>query len=174
MTLLRRQFLHWQPVLLPRRPSFAMPWRTPIRPAGAYHRPLRGGRGQRHHARLIGQWLTERLGETFVTENRPGAGSNLGAEIVINSPPDGYTLLLAAVPNAVNATLYEKFNFNFMRDIAPVAGIVQVPIAFSIILRFRPKPLRNSSPTPRPSPAASTWGRPVSAAPAIWPANCSR
>jgi tripartite-type tricarboxylate transporter receptor subunit TctC len=78
-------------------------------------------------ARLIGQWLSERLGQSFVTENRPGAGGNIGTEAVVNAPADGYTLLLATVPNAVNATLYEKLNFNFIRDIAPVGGIIRVP-----------------------------------------------
>jgi tripartite-type tricarboxylate transporter receptor subunit TctC len=78
-------------------------------------------------ARLIGQWLSERLGQNFITDNRPGAGGNIGTESVVNAPADGYTLLLATVPNAVNATLYEKLNFNFVRDIAPVAGIIRVP-----------------------------------------------
>ena len=74
-------------------------------------------------ARPIGQWLSERLGQQFVIENRPGAGSNIGTEAVVRSPPDGYTLLLAYSSNAINATLYEKLNFNFIRDIAPVASI---------------------------------------------------
>ena len=78
-------------------------------------------------ARLIGQWLSERLGQQFVIENRPGAGGNIGTEAVVNAPPDGYTLLLATVPNTVNTTLYDKLNFNFIRDIAPVAGIIRVP-----------------------------------------------
>jgi tripartite-type tricarboxylate transporter receptor subunit TctC len=78
-------------------------------------------------ARLIGQWLSDRLGQTFVIENRPGAGGNIGTEVVANAAPDGYTLLLATVPNAVNATLYEKLNFNFIRDIAPIGGIIRVP-----------------------------------------------
>ena len=71
--------------------------------------------------RLIGQWLSERLATPFVIENRPGAGSNLGTEVVVNSPPDGYTLLNLSSANATNATMYEKLNFNFIRDIAPVA-----------------------------------------------------
>ena len=79
-------------------------------------------------ARLIGQWLSERLGQSFVIENRPGAGGNIGTEAVVNAAPDGTTLLLATVPNAVNATLYEKLNFNFIRDIAAVAGIIRVPM----------------------------------------------
>jgi tripartite-type tricarboxylate transporter receptor subunit TctC len=78
-------------------------------------------------ARLIGQSLSERLDEQFVIENRPGAGSNIGTEAVVHATPDGYTLLLAAIPNAINATLYEKLNHNFIRDMAPVAGISRVP-----------------------------------------------
>ena len=74
-------------------------------------------------ARLMGQWLSERLGQQFVIENRPGAGSNIGTEAVVRAPPDGYTLFLAYSANAINATLYDKLNFNFIRDIAPVAGI---------------------------------------------------
>jgi tripartite-type tricarboxylate transporter receptor subunit TctC len=78
-------------------------------------------------ARLIGQWLAERLGQQFMVEDRPGAGTNIAAEAVARAPADGYTLLLATVANAVNATLYEKINFNFMADLAPVAGIMRVP-----------------------------------------------
>jgi tripartite-type tricarboxylate transporter receptor subunit TctC len=78
-------------------------------------------------ARLIGQWLSERLGQQFIIENRAGAGGNIGTETVVHAPADGYTLLLAGSNDAINATLYEKLNFNFIRDIAPVAGIVRVP-----------------------------------------------
>jgi tripartite-type tricarboxylate transporter receptor subunit TctC len=78
-------------------------------------------------ARLISQWLSERLGQQFVIENRPGAGTNIGTEAVVRAPGDGYTLLVVSTANAANATLYDKLNFNFMRDIAPVAGIVRVP-----------------------------------------------
>jgi tripartite-type tricarboxylate transporter receptor subunit TctC len=74
-------------------------------------------------ARLMGQWLSERLGQQFVIENRPGAGGNIGTEVVVKAPPDGYTLLLVSSSNAMSATLYEKLNFNFIRDIAPVASI---------------------------------------------------
>jgi len=77
-------------------------------------------------ARLIGEWLSARLGQPFVVENRPGGGTNIGTEMVVRAPPDGYTLLSVALPAAVNATLYEKLNFNFIRDIAPVAGIMRV------------------------------------------------
>jgi tripartite-type tricarboxylate transporter receptor subunit TctC len=78
-------------------------------------------------ARLIGQWLSERLGQPFVVENRPGAGTNIGTEVVVRAPADGYTLLLVSSDGAINATLYEKLSFNFIRDIAPVAGIVRLP-----------------------------------------------
>ena len=78
-------------------------------------------------ARLIGQWLSERLGQPFIIENRPGAGSNIGTEAVVRAPADGYTLLLCGTPNATNAALYDKLNFNFIRDIAPVAGIDREP-----------------------------------------------
>jgi len=74
-------------------------------------------------ARLIAQWLSERLGQQFVIENRPGAGTNIGTEAAVRAPADGYTLLVATSVNAINATLYNKLNFNFIRDIAPVAGI---------------------------------------------------
>src|SRR5262245_13278880 len=78
-------------------------------------------------ARLIGQWLSERLGHQFVIENRPGAGSNIGTEAVVRAAPDGYTLLYVTTANAVSATLFDKLNFNFIRDIAPVAGTIRVP-----------------------------------------------
>jgi tripartite-type tricarboxylate transporter receptor subunit TctC len=82
-------------------------------------------------ARLIGQWLSERLGQ-FVIENRPGASTNIATEAVVHAPPDGYTLLLACLPNASNATLYDKLNYNFIRDIAPVASIAREPFAIEV------------------------------------------
>jgi tripartite-type tricarboxylate transporter receptor subunit TctC len=78
-------------------------------------------------ARLMGQWLSERLGQAFVIENRAGAGSNIGTEAVARAAPDGYRLLWATSANAINATLYDKLNFNFIRDIAPVVGVFRVP-----------------------------------------------
>ena len=78
-------------------------------------------------ARLIGQWLSEHLGQQVIIENRPGAGNNIATEAVINAPPDGYTVLLVNPANGINGTLYKKLNFNFVRDIAPVAGLTRVP-----------------------------------------------
>ena len=102
---------------------------------GAYPgRPVRilagfaAGGGVDITARLMGQWLSERLGQPFVTENRTGADGNIATEAVVNAPADGYTLLLATLPNAVNASLYPKLNFIFLRDIAPVASVIRVPM----------------------------------------------
>jgi tripartite-type tricarboxylate transporter receptor subunit TctC len=128
MRLPRRQFLHLAAAAaaLPVATRFAWAQAYPTRPVHVIVGFAAGG-GVDITARLIGQWLSERLGQSFITENRPGAGGNIGTEAVVNAAPDGHTLLLATVPNAVNATLYEKLNFNFIRDIAPVAGIIRVP-----------------------------------------------
>jgi tripartite-type tricarboxylate transporter receptor subunit TctC len=83
-------------------------------------------------ARLMGQWLSERLGQQFVIENRPGAGSNIGTEVVVRALADGYTLLMVGTPGAINATLYDKLNFNFIRDIAPVASITRAPLVMAV------------------------------------------
>jgi tripartite-type tricarboxylate transporter receptor subunit TctC len=85
------------------------------------------GGGNDITARLMGQWLSERLGQPFVVENRPGAGTNVATEAVVNAAPDGYTILFVAPSAAINATLYEKLNFNFIRDFAPIAGIMRIP-----------------------------------------------
>ena len=91
------------------------------------------------YARLIGEWLSERLGQPFVVENRPGAGSNIATEAVVNAAPDGYTLLLAYSANAINATLYDKLNFNFLRDIAPVGGVMREPLVILVNPSFPAK-----------------------------------
>jgi tripartite-type tricarboxylate transporter receptor subunit TctC len=101
-------------------------------------RPIRGivpqapGGAADISARLMGQWLSERFGQPFIIENRTGAGGNIGTEVVVTSPADGYTLLLVGSFNAINATLYEKLNFNFIRDIAPVAGIMRNPLIMEV------------------------------------------
>src|SRR4030095_8879641 len=78
-------------------------------------------------ARLVGPWLSERLGQPFVVENRPGGGGNIGTEAVVRASPDGYTILMVSSANAINATIYHKLNFSFIRDIAPVATIIRAP-----------------------------------------------
>ena len=129
MKLLHRQFLKLAAVVAAAAavPQFASALDYPTRPVRIIAGFAAGG-GVDVTARLIGQWLTDRLGQSFVIENRPGAGGNIGTEAVVNAAPDGYTLLLATVPNAVNASLYEKLNFNFIRDIVPVAGVIRVPM----------------------------------------------
>ena len=124
----RRQFLHLAAgaAALPAVPRFAWAQTYPTRPVRIVV-GLTAGSASDIVARLVGQWLSERLGQPFVIENRPGAGTNIAAEAVVRSTPDGYTLLLAASPNAINASLYDKLSFNFIRDIAPVAAISREP-----------------------------------------------
>ena len=129
MNFLRHQFLKLAAVVAAAAavPQLASALDYPTRPVRIIAGFAAGG-GVDVTARLIGQWLTDRLGQSVVIENRPGAGGNIGTEAVVNAAPDGYTLLLATVPNAVNASLYEKLSFNFIRDIVPVAGIIRVPM----------------------------------------------
>src|SRR5215471_14418160 len=128
MKLPRRNFLHLAagaaalPVVSRIAWAQAYPSRpvrliVPVAPAGASDIT----------ARLIGQWLSERLGQQFVIDNRPGANNIIGTEAVVRAPPDGYTLLLVGTAQAINATLYDKLNFHFIRDITPVAGLIRFP-----------------------------------------------
>jgi tripartite-type tricarboxylate transporter receptor subunit TctC len=123
----RRHFLHLAAgaTALPALPRGARAQAYPARPVRIVVGFAAGG-GVDIVARLIGQWLSERLGQQFVIENRPGAATNIGTEAVVRAPADGYTLLLVDASAAINATLYDKLNFNFIRDIAPVAGIIRV------------------------------------------------
>jgi tripartite-type tricarboxylate transporter receptor subunit TctC len=129
----RRRFLHLAggAAALPVLTRFAWAQAYPSRPARLISGFPPGGANDLI-ARLIGQWLSERLGRPFVVENRPGAASNIATEAVVHALPDGYTLLLVVQANAVNATLYDKLNFNFISDIAPVAGIVRVPSVMEV------------------------------------------
>jgi tripartite-type tricarboxylate transporter receptor subunit TctC len=124
MKLPRREFFRLAAgaAALPAVPLIAGAQAYPARPVRIIVGFAPGG-GMDIMARLIGQWLSERFGQQFVIENRPGAGTNIATEAVVNAPPDGYTLLLAGFPNASNATLYGNLKFNFIRDIAPVAGL---------------------------------------------------
>src|SRR5262245_57887385 len=128
MKLPRRRFLHLAmgAAATPAVSRFAWAQAYPARPVRIVV-GLTAGSASDIVARLVGQWLSERLGQPFVIENRPGAGTNIAAEAVVRSTPDGYTLLLVASPNAINASLYDKLSFNFIRDIAPVAAISREP-----------------------------------------------
>jgi tripartite-type tricarboxylate transporter receptor subunit TctC len=128
----RRRFLHLAAgAAASAVPAIARAQAYPSRPVRIIVGFPAGGSGD-IVARLIGQQLSERLGQPFIVENRPGAGSNIGAEVVVRSPADGYTLLLASSVNAINATFYDKLNFNFIRDIAPVVGLVRYPMVMEV------------------------------------------
>ena len=124
MKLPRRQFLHLaaSAAALPALSRLAWAQGYPARPVRLIV-PIAPGGAQDILARLMGQWLSERLGQPFVIDNRPGGSSNIGTEAVVRAPADGHTLLLIPPDSAINATLYDKLNFNFVRDIAPVAGL---------------------------------------------------
>src|SRR5262245_12731985 len=133
MKLPRRKFLHLAAgvAAVPFVPRVTWAQSYPTRPVRLIEGFGAGGAAD-IVARLIGQSLSERLGQSFVIENRSGAGSNIAAEAVVRAPADGYTLLLVTASNAINATLYDKLGFNFVRDIAPVAAIVHVPLVMEV------------------------------------------
>jgi tripartite-type tricarboxylate transporter receptor subunit TctC len=138
MTLFRRQFLHFATgaLALPAVTRIARAQSYPSRPVHLIVGFAAGGAAD-ITARIIGQWLSERLGQSFVVENRPGAATNIATEAVAHAPADGYTLLMISSPHAFNATLYDKLNYNFVRDIAPVAGISQVPSVMEVNPTFQ-------------------------------------
>jgi tripartite-type tricarboxylate transporter receptor subunit TctC len=133
MKLPRREFLHLAAgaVALPAVSRIARAQAYPTRPVRLIV-PVAPAGANDITARLIGQWLSERLGQPFVIENRPGGGGNIGTEAVVRAPPDGYTLLMVGGYNAINATLYQKLNFNFIRDIAPVAALTRDSIVMVV------------------------------------------
>jgi len=133
MKLPRRKFLHLAAgaAALPAVSRVAWAQTYPTRPVRLIV-PVAPAGASDITARLIGQWLSERLGQPFIIENRPGAGNSIGTEAVVRAPADGYTLLLVGGFNAVNATFYDKLNYNFIRDIAPVASIVRTPFVMVV------------------------------------------
>ena len=136
----RRQFLHLVAgaAALPVLPHIARAQAYPSRPVRIIVPAVPGG-GLDILARLFGQWLSERLGQPFVIENRPGGGNNIGTEAVVRAPSDGYTLLMVNATNVINSTLYEKLNFNFIRDIAPVASLDREPYVIVVHPSVPPK-----------------------------------
>jgi tripartite-type tricarboxylate transporter receptor subunit TctC len=140
MKLPRRQFLHLAAgaAVLPAVSRLAWAQSYPTRLVRIIVGFAAGGAAD-ITARIIGQWLSERLGQQFVIENRPGAASNIATEAVVHAPADGYTLLMLSSSHAFNATLYDKLNYNFVRDIAPVAGITQVPSVMEVNSTFQAK-----------------------------------
>jgi tripartite-type tricarboxylate transporter receptor subunit TctC len=140
MKLPRREFLHLaaSAATLPIVSRVARAQAYPTRPVRLIVGFAAGGTTD-ITARLIGQWLSERLGQQFVIENQTGAATNIASETVVRAPADGYTLLLVTASNAINASLYDKLNFNFLRDIAPVAGIIRYPLVMQVNLEFPAK-----------------------------------
>jgi tripartite-type tricarboxylate transporter receptor subunit TctC len=140
MKLPRRKFLHLaaSAAALPALPRVASALVYPTRPVHIILGLPAGGTPDLF-ARLIGEWLSERLGQSFVIENRPGAATNIATDLVAKAPPDGYTLLMVTTPNLINATLYPDLKFNFIRDIAPVASIGGVPFIMVVNPSFPAK-----------------------------------
>jgi tripartite-type tricarboxylate transporter receptor subunit TctC len=140
MNIPRRRFLHLVAgaATLPAMSRIARAETYPARPV-RWVVPQAPGGGADISARLMGQWLSDRLGQPFIIENRPGAGGTIATEAVVTSPADGYTLLLAGSFNAIGATLYDKLNYDFIRDIAPVAGIMRNPLVMVVTSTFSAK-----------------------------------
>jgi tripartite-type tricarboxylate transporter receptor subunit TctC len=140
MKLSRREFLHLTSGIaaLPSVSSLAWGQAYPSRPVRIVV-GLAAGSSSDILARLIGQWLSERLGQPVIIENRPGAGGSLGAESVVRAAPDGYTLLLCSSADAVNATMYDNLKFNFIQDVAPIAGISRAPLVLVVHPSFPAK-----------------------------------
>jgi tripartite-type tricarboxylate transporter receptor subunit TctC len=134
MKLPRRKFLHLAAgaAALPALSRFAWAQTYPTRPVHIIVGFSAGGTTD-IGARLIAQWLSERLGRPFVIENRPGVGTHVATEAVVRAPADGYTLLMVTGANAINASLYDKLNYNFVRDIAPVASVIRSPFVLARI-----------------------------------------
>jgi tripartite-type tricarboxylate transporter receptor subunit TctC len=154
MKLPRRKFLHLATgaAAVPAVSHVAWAQTYPTRPVRIIVGFAAGG-GNDIIARLIAQWLTERLGQSFVVDNRAGGGSNIGTEAVVNAPPDGYTLLLVSAANAINASMFDKLNFNFIHDIGAVGGLINVPSVILLHPSSQVRTVPSSSPMRSRTPA---------------------
>jgi tripartite-type tricarboxylate transporter receptor subunit TctC len=161
MKLPRRRFLHLAAgaAALPAVSRITWAQTYPTRPVRIIAATAPGG-GPDILARLMGQRLSERLGQPFVIENRPGAGTNIGTEAVVRAPPDGYTFLLVSTSNAINAALYDKLNFNFLRDIAPVAGIIRQPLVMVVNPSVPAKTVHEFTAYAKANPGKINFGSP--------------
>jgi tripartite-type tricarboxylate transporter receptor subunit TctC len=161
MKLPRRNFLHLAAgaVVLPAISRIARAQAYPTRPARLIL-PYAPGGAPDIVARLIAQWLSERLGQQFVIDNRPGGGGNIGTEAAVRAPPDGYTLLYVTTANAISATVFQKLNFNFIRDIAPVAGTIRVPNLVSVNLSLPVKTIPQLIADAKANPGKLNFGAP--------------
>jgi tripartite-type tricarboxylate transporter receptor subunit TctC len=168
MKLPRRRFLHLA------AGAAALPAVSPSAWAQAYPtRPVRlilgyaAGGAPDIVARLIGQWLSERLGQQFIIDNRPGAGSNIGTEAAVRAPPDGYTILYVTTANAISASVFQKLSFNFIRDIAPVAGIIRIPNLVSVNPLLPIKTIPQLIADAKANPGKLNFGAPTATTPQL-------
>jgi tripartite-type tricarboxylate transporter receptor subunit TctC len=161
MKLPRRQFLHLAAgaTALPAVSRFAFAQAYPTRPVRLIL-PYAPGAAPDIVARLVAQWLSERLGQQFVIDNRPGGGGNIGTEAAVRAPPDGYTLLYVTTANTISATVFQKLNFNFIRDIAPVAGTIRVPNLVSVNLSLPIKTIPQLIADAKANPGKLNFGAP--------------
>ena len=161
MKLLRRQFLHLaaDAAALPAVSRIAWAQSYPSRPVRLVVGYAPGGAGDTS-ARLLGQWLSERFGQQFIVENRTGAGTNIATESVVRASADGYTLLISSAANAINATLYDRLNFNFIRDTTPISGTIRVPHVIVVHPSFSAKTLPEFIAYAKANPGKLTWASP--------------
>jgi tripartite-type tricarboxylate transporter receptor subunit TctC len=161
MKLPRRNFLHLAAgaAALPAVARFASAQAYPSRPVRLVVGYAPGGAGD-ISMRLLGQWLSERFGQQFIVENRTGAGTNIATESVVRAAADGYTLLMSSAANAINATLYDRLNFNFIRDTTPISGILRVPHVIVVHPSFSAKTLPEFIAYAKANPGKLTWASP--------------
>jgi tripartite-type tricarboxylate transporter receptor subunit TctC len=175
MKLPRRHFLHLAAgaAALPAASRIARAQTYPTRPVRLIVGFPPGGTTD-ISARLMGQLLSERLGQSFVVENRPGAGGSIAAEMVTKAEPDGYTLFLAGTGSALNATIYDNLNFNFVRDLVPVAGFLRVPNVMVVNTSVPAKTVPEFIAYAKANPGKINMATPARAARPTSSANCSR